>query len=59
MSSLTSRAVATSMSSKSPPREVLKPQQAPVLFTATDRMLDAQACSAPVASNSKEDPTYL
>ena len=59
MTYLTSKAVATSISSKSPPREVLKPQQAPVLFTATDRMLDAQACSAPVASNSKEDPTYV
>lgn len=53
---LTSKAVATSISSKRPPSEVLKPQQAPALFTATENMLDAQACSAPVASNSKDDP---
>ena len=39
-------------------RVVLNPQQAPVLLTATEKILDAHACSAPVASNTNEDPIY-
>lgn len=55
---LTNTAVAISIFSKQPPTEELNPQQAPLLFTATEKMLDAHACSSPVASSSSDDLTY-
>ena len=54
---LTSTAVAISILSNWPPRVVLKPQQFPDLFTATEKTLEAHACSLPVASKIKLDPT--
>lgn len=53
---LTKRDEAISIASKCPPKVLLKPQQPPVLLTATANILDAQACSAPVPSNIRVEP---
>ena len=55
---LTSTDVAMSILSKCPPSVELKPQQAPVLLTATVKVEEAQACSAPVQSITRVDPIW-